>query len=100
MGAEGWILKQDVHDARGGVAIPERWDAARLAFTRDNIVGGGNDFCGIGSNELVCALRNRNGALGVLAEGEARDAESGGFFLNAAGIGQYEGGFAEQAKKI
>ena len=61
----------DVHDARGGVAIPERWDAARLSFTCENIVGGSDDYCGISSNELVCALRNRNGALGVLAEGEA-----------------------------
>jgi hypothetical protein len=100
MGTEGWILEQDVHDARSGVAIPERRDPARLAFTGENIVGGGNDFCGIGSNELVCTFRDRNGALGVLAEGKAGDAESGGFFLNAAGIGQYEGGFAEQAKKI
>jgi hypothetical protein len=46
MGAEGWILEQDVHDARGGLAIPERWDAAGLAFTGENIVGGSDDFCG------------------------------------------------------
>jgi len=44
---------------RAGVAIPERWDAARFAFAGENIVDGSDDFCGIGSNALVCALRNR-----------------------------------------
>src|SRR5579859_74756 len=100
MGAEGWILQQDVHDALGGVAVPERWDAAGLAFSGENIMGGGNDFCGIGSNELVCALRDCDRALGVLAEGEAGDAEGGGFFLDTAGIGQDQRGFAEQAEEI
>src|SRR5579859_3462587 len=57
MGAEGRILQQDVHDALGGVAVPEWWNAARLAFSGENIMGRGNDFCGIGSKEMVCILR-------------------------------------------
>jgi hypothetical protein len=93
-------LEENLHDALGSMAVPEGRNTARLTLSGKNGLGGGDDFCWIRSDEEVRALRNRDRALGVFAKGEAGDAESGGFFLDAAGIGQYEGGFAEQAKKI
>ena len=100
MGAEGRILQQDVHNAFGGVAVPERWNAAGLAFSSEDRLSGGDDFGRVGANELVGPLRDGDGALGVLAESEAGDAEGGGFFLDAAGIGQDQRGFAKQAEEI
>lgn len=100
MGAGGWILQQDVHDAFGGVAVPEWWNAAGLAFSHQDSLCGRDDFGWVGTDELVGPLRDGDGTLGVLPEGEAGDAEGGGFFLDAAGIGQDKGGFAEEAEEI
>jgi len=96
----GRVLEENLHDALGSMAIPEGRNAARLALSGKNGLSGGDDFCWIRSDEEVRAFGNRDGALGVFAKGEAGDAESGGFFLNAAGIRQNERGFAEEAEKI
>src|SRR5690242_7309110 len=82
------------------MAVPVWRNAARLALSGNDGLGGGDDFCWIRSDEEVRALRNRDRALGVFAKGEAGDAESGGFFLNTAGIRQDERGFAQEAEKI
>ena len=100
MGAEGWILEEDLDNTLGGVAVPKRRDAAGLAFSGEDGLGCGCDFCRVGSDEEVCAFGNGDGALGVFAESETGDAEGGGFFLDAAGIGEDQRGFAEQAEKI
>ena len=63
-------------------------------------LSGSDDSCGIGANEQVCTLGDGDGALGVFAEGQAGHAESGGFFLDAARIGEDESGFAEEAEEI
>jgi hypothetical protein len=81
------------------MAVPERWDATRLAFSSEDRLRGSHDFCWIGSDELVGAFGNRDGAFGVFAKSAAGDAEGGGFFLNATGVREDEGSFAEEAKK-
>src|SRR5258708_27920427 len=48
------------------------------------------------SNKQVGTFRDGDGALGVLAQRQAGDAESGGFFLDAAGIGEDELGFRSE----
>jgi len=96
----GRVLEENLHDALGGMAVPVWRNAARLALSGNDGLGGGDDFCWIRSDEEVRALRNRDRALGVFAKGEAGDAESGGFFLNTAGIRQDERGFAQEAEKI
>jgi hypothetical protein len=73
MGAEGGILQKDIHYALGGVAVPERGDAAGLAGSREDDLGSGNDFCRICADEEICAFRNGDGAVGVLAKREAGD---------------------------
>ena len=45
-------------------------------------------------------MRDGDGAFGVFAKSEAGDAQGSGFLLNAAGVGQDQCGFAEQAQKI
>jgi len=93
-------LKENFDDTLGGVAIPELRNAAGLGFASEDFVGGGNDFCRICADKLVSSLRNSDGAFRVFAKRQAWDAESGSFFLDAAGIGEDERGVAEEAEKI
>ena len=78
-------------DALCGVAVPQGrppWGRRRskhLACRRD-------DPAGIASHQLIGAFGQGYGSLGVVAEGEAGDAENGGFFLYAAGVGEDEAG--------
>ena len=78
------------------MAIPERGNAAGLAFPSKDGLSGGENLCGSGADEKVRAFGDGDGALGVFAEREAGDAERGGFFLDAAGVGQDQRGFAEE----
>lgn len=55
--------------------IPEGRNAAGFAIPGKYLFGGSDDFCGIGTDELVCAFGDGDGALGVLAEREAGDAQ-------------------------
>src|SRR5229473_327718 len=96
----GYLPQQNIDDSLGRVAVPEWGDAAGFAPAREGVAGGGDDLGRIGANQQVCAFGDGDGALGVLTQGEARDAESGGFFLDAAGIGQDELRFAQKTEKI
>jgi hypothetical protein len=82
------------------MAIPQGRDAASFALACQSITGGSDDFDRIGTNKQVGTFRDGDGALGVLAQGETGNAESGGFFLDAAGIGEDELGFAQETEKI
>jgi hypothetical protein len=82
------------------MAIPQGRDAASFALACQSITGGSDDFDRIGTNKQVGTFRDGDGALGVLAQGEAGNAESGGFFLDAAGIREDELGFAQETEKI
>src|SRR5713226_3505198 len=96
----GYFLQQNIDNALGCMAVPERRYAANFAPACQGVTGGGHNLGGIGANEEVCALGDGDGALGVLPQGEAGDAESGGLFLDATGIGQDELCFAQETEKI
>src|SRR5712664_300935 len=96
----GHHLQENLDNTLGGLAIPERRDAAGLSFAGQSVAGGGDDFGRIGADEQIGAFRNRDGAFGVLPQSEAGYAESGGLLLDAAGVRKDERRFAEKAKKI
>ena len=93
-------MKENFDNTLGGMAIPKRRNAAGLGLAGEDFVGGGHNSCGIGADKLVGALRNSNWAFGVFAKRKARDAESGSFFLDAAGIREHERCSAEEGEKI
>ena len=72
------------------MTVPKRRDAAGLAFASQGVTSRGDDFGGIRANEQIRAFGNGDGAFGVFPEREAGDAESGGLFLDATGIGEDE----------
>src|SRR6266849_2390114 len=80
--------------------IPEWRSSATLAISAENLLCCRHDFGGVCSYEYICALGDSDRALGVLTQGQARDAEGRGFFLDAPGVGQSQGSLAEQAEKI
>src|SRR2546428_4701528 len=92
--------EENLDNAFGGAPIPERRDATRFGFTGKHCLRPGNDFVGMGADELIGALGNRDGALGVIAQGEARYAERGGFFLDAARIGEDQSRAVQQTQKV
>ena len=94
------FAEQDFYYALGGVSIPIARDAAFFGFAGEDGPGSGKNFRGVLADELVGALGDGDGALGIFAHGEAGDAEGGGFFLDAAGIGEHQAGAAHETEKI
>src|SRR5690349_24715570 len=82
------------------MAIPKGRNSPSPALPGQSITGSGNNVAWIRANEQIGALGDGNGALGVFPQGKARNPQSGGFFLDATGIGEDELGFAQQAEKI
>ena len=82
------------------MAVPEGRNAARFRFAGQSVACSGDDPGGIGANKKVCAFGNGDGPLGVFPQGEARDAKSGGLFLDAARVREDKSRFAEEAEKI
>src|SRR5260370_6084054 len=82
------------------MAIQKRRDAATISFSGEDILRRSDDLAGIATDKQIRTLRNRDGTLGVLPEGEAGHSERGGLLLNAAGIGQDQRGSAEEAEEI
>jgi hypothetical protein len=56
------------------VAVPEGGNAARLAFSGENLLRGGENFSGVRAYKQVCTFGNGDGTLGVFAKRQARDA--------------------------
>jgi len=94
------VVEENIDDAACGLAIPERRDAAGFAIAGEIGFCRGDDFCRVSADEEIGALRNGDGALGIFAQGEARDAECGGFFLNAARVSEDQGGLTQETEKI
>src|SRR5258708_35771333 len=82
------------------MAIPKRRDAATLSFSGEDILRRSDDLAGIATDKQIRTLRNRDGTLGVLPEGEAGHSERGGLLLDAAGIGQDQRGSGDEADEI
>jgi len=55
---------------------------------------------GVGADDAVGALRHRDGALRILPQREARDAERRGLFLDAAGIRQHQARAGHERKHL
>src|SRR5438477_10945816 len=82
------------------MAVPERRDAAGFTLARQSVTRSRDDLARIRTNQKVGTLGDGNRALGIFTQCEAGDAESGGLFLDAAGISEHEAGFAQETEKI
>src|SRR5438876_1057886 len=82
------------------MTVPKRRNAAGFTLARQGITRGSDDLAWIRADQEVGTLGDGDGALGIFTQGEAGDAESRGFFLDAAGIGEHEAGFAQETEKI
>src|ERR1700731_1166539 len=82
------------------MTIPEWGHSSSLAVSSKNLFSSRHDFVGVCSYEYICALGDSNRGLGVFTQGQAGDAEDGGFFLNTPRVGQDQSSLAEQAEKI
>src|SRR5437660_1304686 len=82
------------------MTVPQRRDAARFTPARQGITRSSDDLARIRTNQQIGTLGDSDGALGIFPQGEARDTESRGFLLDAAGIGKDKLCFAEQTEKI
>jgi hypothetical protein len=94
------VTQENFYYPFGSMPIPEWRSPALLALSSEDLLRCRDDFGGICSYEFICALGDRDRALGVLPQGQARNAQGGGFFLDATGVGQSQCSFAEQAEKI
>ena len=81
-------LCQYLNHAPRGLPVPQGWRPASFAITAKNLVDLALNF--IYSDEFVGAFGYRDGTLGVGSHRQTRDAQNGGFLLDAAGIGDHE----------
>ena len=92
-----------IHNTLGGMAIPQLGDAATGAVGAAAFENSGElrqDSFAVGANDGVGALGDCDGSLGVVTQGQAGHAEGGGFFLDAARIGEHHLGVGLQGEKI
>src|SRR6266446_9814222 len=82
------------------MAIPKGRNAACFAPARKSITGGGDNLARIRTNEQVSTVRDGDRTFRILPECEAGDAESRGFFLDTARVGEDQLCFAQETKKI
>src|SRR4029077_17158176 len=73
------------------VTVPKRGDGSLLGVAGKYSQEFGTQFVWIASDENVRSHGHRNRALGLLAERQARNAEVGGLFLDATGVGNHDG---------
>ena len=76
------------------MTVPKRRDAADFTLVRQGITRGSDDLGRIRADQEVGTLGDSDGALGIFPQGKAGDAESCGFFLDAARISEHKAGFA------
>ena len=81
------------------LAVPERGAAAAFAAVLEDVLCQADDVGGVGAGQGVAAFFNGDRALGVLAHGDAGHAQGGGFFLQAAAVGQHQGGVFPQVQE-
>ena len=88
------------HDPLGGLAVPQGRAAAVLALAGQHLGGFFEDARRIGAHQHVAAFVDGHRALGVFAQGEAGDAQGGGFFLQAAAVGHDQRGVLPQVEEF
>ena len=96
----GGALGDDIGEPLGGVPVPERWRLARLIAT---IGQGGGDRRyrgGVEAEQGVGAGADRHRPLGVVAQGEAGDAEEGRLLLDPPGVGEDGAGVGGQREEV
>ena len=84
-------LGDGVGNSLSSAAVPsvQGGDAHRTLGQRRGDIA---DPCGVQAKERVGALADRDRALGVVAQREARHAQVGGFLLHTARVGKHAGG--------
>src|SRR5215207_2292406 len=95
-------FEESVEDAPGRVPVPQRRDARRLLLSipRQNLLGLRDDARGVCADDAVRAQLDRHGALRVLPERQARDAERRRLLLYAARVRQHEARAAVEPQEV
>src|ERR1022692_3240119 len=83
---------QNLHDSLCRTAVPQRWSPTDLSMTVQHPKGFLDDPRRVSTNHDISALSQGNGPLCVLANRNARDAESGRLFLQSAAVGDHQRG--------
>src|ERR1700730_430119 len=96
----GRLASEQSGDSFSRVCVPKRRDDSPLCAAGEDSGEFETQFLRIASDENVGSQGNRNWALGVLAERQARHAKVRGLFLNAAGVGNDDGCSGLHAKKL
>ena len=92
-------VRYDVGDPLRGVAVPEGRGSGRSSLLGQSRWDLG-DRGGVEAEQGVGAGGDRDRALGVVAQGEAGDAEVGRLLLDAAGVGEDGAGVGEQGEEV
>src|SRR4051794_9257595 len=74
---------EELHEPLRGSPVPQRRYLVRLSLGLPDGGGDGGDGLGVEPEQRVGALADRDRPLGVVAQGEAGDAEVGRFLLDA-----------------
>ncbi len=92
--------RDDVRDPLGGVAVPERRRLGALGRRSASAAGMSGDRRRVEAEQRVGAGADRHRALGVVAQGEAGDAEVGRLLLDPAGVGEDGAGVGQQREEV
>jgi len=77
-------------DAFRGMTVPASGDSAGLPLSGEDALDRLPDEFSVEADKSVCPTFDGYGALCVLPQGQARDAENRGFLLYAAGVRENE----------
>ncbi len=83
---------QNLHNPLRRMPIPLFRDPPGPARPVQDGLGRRQDFFFVIADQDVGAFFAGDGAFGVMAQGDAEDAEDGGFFLQAAAVGKHQSG--------
>ena len=96
----GRLASEQSGDSFARVTVPKGRDGSLLCVAGEDSGEFETQFFRIASEENVGSQGNRNWALGVLTERQARNAKVHGLFLNAAGVSNDDGCSELHANKL
>ncbi len=82
------------------MAVPQGRDAALLTFSGQDFASGSNNLLRLRANNLIGALGDGHGALGILPQCKTGHAERGSLFLDATGVREDKRCAAQKTEKI